>query len=83
MPERRNIRLAVALDGAAWNCTVYDPADGFILVLRGLDEFVDEVVLPLPERGSFRTEHTSTMLCDDLGPAPARRSRLPEQAVSA
>lgn len=55
-----------------------DAADGFILVPHltpgGLDEFVDQVVPLLQERGVFRTEYTGTTLRDHLGlPVPGRR----------
>ncbi|QNS07095.1 NtaA/DmoA family FMN-dependent monooxygenase [Streptomyces xanthii] len=51
-------------------------ADGFILVPHltpgGLDEFVDQVVPLLQERGVFRTEYTGTTLRSHLGlPVPA------------
>ena len=50
-----------------------DACDGFILVPhltpRGLDEFVDEVVPLLQERGSFRTEYDGLTLRDHLRPA--------------
>ncbi|GAA1363404.1 NtaA/DmoA family FMN-dependent monooxygenase [Streptomyces beijiangensis] len=46
-------------------------ADGFILVPHltpgGLDEFVDQVVPLLQERGAFRTEYTGTTLRSHLG----------------
>ncbi|WP_432562713.1 NtaA/DmoA family FMN-dependent monooxygenase [Kineococcus sp. SYSU DK003] len=48
-----------------------DACDGFILVPHltptGLDEFVEEVVPLLQERGSYRTEYTGTTLRDHLG----------------
>jgi FMN-dependent oxidoreductase (nitrilotriacetate monooxygenase family) len=48
-----------------------DACDGFILVPHltphGLDDFVDEVVPLLQERGSFRTEYTGHTLRDHLG----------------
>jgi alkanesulfonate monooxygenase SsuD/methylene tetrahydromethanopterin reductase-like flavin-dependent oxidoreductase (luciferase family) len=54
-----------------------DAADGFILVPHitpgGLDEFADNVVPILQERGHFRTEYTGTTLRDHLGLPPARR----------
>ncbi|MEU1420983.1 LLM class flavin-dependent oxidoreductase [Kitasatospora sp. NPDC005751] len=55
-----------------------DAADGFILVPHltpgGLDDFVDQVVPLLQERGVFRTEYTGTTLRDHLGlPVPGRR----------
>ncbi|OZV77421.1 F420-dependent methylene-tetrahydromethanopterin reductase [Micromonospora echinospora] len=53
-----------------------DAADGFILVPHltpgGLDEFVDEVVPLLQERGVFRTEYTGTTLREHLGLGAAR-----------
>ncbi|MEU1507830.1 LLM class flavin-dependent oxidoreductase [Kitasatospora sp. NPDC005748] len=55
-----------------------DAADGFILVPHltpgGLDDFVDQVVPLLQERGVFRTEYAGTTLRDHLGlPVPGRR----------
>ncbi len=48
-----------------------DACDGFILVPhltpRGLDEFVDQVVPLLQERGSFRTGYSGATLRDRLG----------------
>ncbi|MEV6877343.1 NtaA/DmoA family FMN-dependent monooxygenase [Amycolatopsis sp. NPDC051128] len=48
-----------------------DASDGFILVPHvtpgGLDEFADQVVPLLQERGSFRTEYTGPTLRDHLG----------------
>ncbi|MFE7159247.1 NtaA/DmoA family FMN-dependent monooxygenase [Streptomyces sp. NPDC057636] len=48
-----------------------DAADGFILVPHltpgGLDEFVDQVVPLLQERGAYRTEYTGTTLRSHLG----------------
>ncbi|SED70125.1 NtaA/DmoA family FMN-dependent monooxygenase [Streptomyces sp. TLI_105] len=48
-----------------------DAADGFILVPHltpgGLDDFVDQVVPLLQERGVFRTEYTGTTLRSHLG----------------
>jgi len=48
-----------------------DACDGFILVPHltphGLDDFVDQVVPLLQERGSFRTEYSGTTLRDHLG----------------
>ncbi|MEN0128563.1 MAG: NtaA/DmoA family FMN-dependent monooxygenase [Brevundimonas sp.] len=54
-----------------------DASDGFVigshLVPTGLDEFVDDVVPLLQERGSLRTEYDGTTLRDNLGlPAPER-----------
>ncbi|MCX4646402.1 NtaA/DmoA family FMN-dependent monooxygenase [Streptomyces sp. NPDC055059] len=57
-----------------------DAADGFILVPHltpsGLDEFVDQVVPLLQERGAYRTEYTGTTLRSHLGlkePVPPAR----------
>jgi alkanesulfonate monooxygenase SsuD/methylene tetrahydromethanopterin reductase-like flavin-dependent oxidoreductase (luciferase family) len=48
-----------------------DACDGFILVPHltpaGLDDFVDQVVPLLQERGVFRTEYSGTTLRDNLG----------------
>jgi FMN-dependent oxidoreductase (nitrilotriacetate monooxygenase family) len=48
-----------------------DGSDGFILgshlTPRGLDEFVDQVVPLLQERGSLRADYTGTTLRDNLG----------------
>ncbi|OBA80503.1 F420-dependent methylene-tetrahydromethanopterin reductase [Mycobacterium sp. 1164966.3] len=48
-----------------------DACDGFILVPHltphGLDEFVDQVVPLLQERGAFRTEYTGETLREHLG----------------
>lgn len=48
-----------------------DASDGFVLVPHlvpgGLDEFADEVVPLLQERGSFRTEYTGSTLRENLG----------------
>ncbi|OBJ50635.1 NtaA/DmoA family FMN-dependent monooxygenase [Mycobacterium sp. 1423905.2] len=48
-----------------------DACDGFIMVPHltphGLDEFVDDVVPLLQERGAFRTEYTGETLRDHLG----------------
>nr|WP_205708462.1 NtaA/DmoA family FMN-dependent monooxygenase [Kineococcus siccus] len=48
-----------------------DACDGFVLTPHlnphGLDDFVDEVVPLLRERGRFRTEYTSTTLRGHLG----------------
>ncbi|GIH93493.1 NtaA/DmoA family FMN-dependent monooxygenase [Planobispora siamensis] len=59
-----------------------EAADGFILVPHltpgGLDDFVDEVVPILQERGVFRTEYTGPTLRDHLGlaaPGPTPRDR--------
>lgn len=57
-----------------------DGADGVILVPHitptGLDDFIDQVVPLLQERGSLRTEYTTTTLRDHLGLPPARRYDL-------
>src|SRR6201996_5008673 len=51
-----------------------DACDGFILVPhltpQGLDDFVDQVVPLLQERGAFRTEYSGHTLRDHLGLAP-------------
>jgi alkanesulfonate monooxygenase SsuD/methylene tetrahydromethanopterin reductase-like flavin-dependent oxidoreductase (luciferase family) len=51
-----------------------DACDGFILVPHltphGLDEFVDQVVPLLQERGAFRTEYDGQTLRDHLGLTP-------------
>jgi FMN-dependent oxidoreductase (nitrilotriacetate monooxygenase family) len=57
-----------------------DAADGFILVPHltpgGLDEFVDQVVPLLQERGAYRTEYTGTTLRSHLGlKEPVRPAR--------
>ncbi|MFD8015506.1 NtaA/DmoA family FMN-dependent monooxygenase [Streptomyces sp. NPDC058955] len=59
-----------------------DAADGFILVPHltpgGLDDFVDQVVPLLQERGVFRTEYTGTTLRSHLGlPAPVWKGGTP------
>ncbi|MFE2724606.1 LLM class flavin-dependent oxidoreductase [Kitasatospora sp. NPDC059327] len=66
--------VAAQLDSHVQN----DAADGFILVPHltpgGLDDFVDQVVPLLQERGVFRTEYTGTTLREHLGlPVPGRR----------
>jgi len=66
-------QVADALDHFVQN----DASDGFVigshLVPTGLDEFVDDVVPLLQERGSLRTEYDGTTLRDNLGlPAPDR-----------
>lgn len=52
-----------------------DGSDGFIigshLVPWGLDEFVDDVVPLLQDRGALRTEYSGTTLRDNLGLAPS------------
>jgi FMN-dependent oxidoreductase (nitrilotriacetate monooxygenase family) len=54
-----------------------DAADGFILVPHvtpgGLDQFADQVVPILQDRGHYRTEYTGSTLRDHLGLLPARR----------
>ncbi|ARZ70859.1 putative monooxygenase [Streptomyces albireticuli] len=54
-----------------------DAADGFILVPHltpgGLDDFVDQVVPLLQERGVFRTEYAGTTLREHLGLPAARQ----------
>jgi FMN-dependent oxidoreductase (nitrilotriacetate monooxygenase family) len=51
-----------------------DASDGFILVPHitpgGLDDFADQVVPLLQERGVYRTEYTGATLRDHLGLAP-------------
>ncbi|MFF5285792.1 LLM class flavin-dependent oxidoreductase [Streptomyces sp. 62] len=59
-----------------------DAADGFILVPHltpgGLDDFVDQVVPLLQERGAFRTEYTGTTLRSHLGlPDPVWKGGTP------
>jgi alkanesulfonate monooxygenase SsuD/methylene tetrahydromethanopterin reductase-like flavin-dependent oxidoreductase (luciferase family) len=53
-----------------------DACDGFILVPHltphGLDDFVDNVVPVLQERGTYRTEYTGHTLRDHLGLQVAR-----------
>jgi hypothetical protein len=48
-----------------------DACDGFVLTPHinpgGLDDFVDQVVPVLRERGRFRTEYTETTLRGHLG----------------
>jgi len=58
-----------------------DGGDGVVigshLVPAGLDEFVDQVVPLLQERGSLRTDYEGTTLRDNLGlPVPARDAQL-------
>ncbi|WP_448720980.1 NtaA/DmoA family FMN-dependent monooxygenase [Microbacterium natoriense] len=58
-----------------------DGADGVVigshLVPAGLDEFVDQVVPLLQERGSLRTDYEGTTLRDNLGlPVPSRDAQL-------
>ncbi|MDQ0649366.1 FMN-dependent oxidoreductase (nitrilotriacetate monooxygenase family) [Microbacterium natoriense] len=58
-----------------------DGGDGVVIgshiVPAGLDEFVDQVVPLLQERGSLRTDYESTTLRDNLGlPVPARDAEL-------
>ena len=68
-------QVAAQLDDFVQN----DGSDGFVigshLVPTGLDEFVDDVVPLLQERGSLRTEYTGTTLRDNLGlPVPERET---------
>ncbi len=53
-----------------------DACDGFILVPhltpRGLDDFVDQVVPLLQERGAYRSEYSGHTLRDHLGLTPDR-----------
>lgn len=55
-----------------------DACDGFILVPHltphGLDDFVDQVVPLLQERGVYRTEYTGRTLREHLGGQPAMNS---------
>ncbi|KJL48959.1 putative monooxygenase MoxC [Microbacterium hydrocarbonoxydans] len=58
-----------------------DGGDGVVigshLVPAGLDEFVDQVVPLLQERGSLRTDYEGTTLRDNLGlPVPSRDAQL-------
>jgi FMN-dependent oxidoreductase (nitrilotriacetate monooxygenase family) len=58
-----------------------DGGDGVVIgshhVPAGLDEFVDQVVPLLQERGSLRTDYEGTTLRDNLGlPVPARDAQL-------
>ncbi|MFT4259118.1 NtaA/DmoA family FMN-dependent monooxygenase [Microbacterium sp.] len=58
-----------------------DGGDGVVigshLVPAGIDEFVDQVVPLLQERGSLRTDYEGTTLRDNLGlPVPARGAQL-------
>ena len=56
-----------------------DASDGFILVPHitpgGLDDFADQVVPLLQERGVYRTEYAGTTLRDHLGLAPHRAAQ--------
>ncbi|PRB02961.1 F420-dependent methylene-tetrahydromethanopterin reductase, partial [Microbacterium sp. MYb72] len=50
---------------------------GSHLVPSGLDEFVDQVVPLLQERGSLRADYEGTTLRDNLGlPVPERAGQL-------
>src|SRR6202012_954702 len=53
-----------------------DACDGFILVShltpQGLDDFVDQVVPLLQERGAYRSEYSGHTLRDHLGLTPDR-----------
>ncbi|GAA3100535.1 NtaA/DmoA family FMN-dependent monooxygenase [Pseudonocardia yunnanensis] len=66
-----------------------DGSDGLIigshLVPWGLDEFVDQVVPLLQERGSLRADYTGSTLRDNLGlpPLPRRSERRTEDAGAA
>ena len=60
-----------------------DAADGFVLTPHinpgGLDDFVDQVVPVLREKGRFRSEYTGTTLRDHLGlavPEPRRPAEV-------
>jgi FMN-dependent oxidoreductase (nitrilotriacetate monooxygenase family) len=56
-----------------------DASDGFILVPHitpgGLDDFADQVVPLLQERGVYRTEYAGATLRDHLGLAPHRAAQ--------
>lgn len=56
-----------------------DGSDGFVLAPyltpSGLDDFVDDVVPLLQERGVLRTEYATTTLRGHLGLGPSRRRR--------
>jgi FMN-dependent oxidoreductase (nitrilotriacetate monooxygenase family) len=64
-----------------------DASDGFILVPHltpgGLDEFADQVVPLLQERGVFRTQYTGTTLRENLGLAPLAGRAATSGAASA
>ncbi len=58
-----------------------DGSDGFILgshlVPTGLDEFVDDVVPLLQDRGVLRSDYEGTTLRDNLGlPIPVQREHV-------
>ncbi|MGW3488662.1 NtaA/DmoA family FMN-dependent monooxygenase [Streptomyces sp. GZWMJZ-114] len=61
-------------------------ADGFILVPHltpgGLDEFVDQVVPLLQERGAFRTAYTGPTLRDHLGLSHPATRQTPKDAAA-
>lgn len=65
------IQVAEEIDRRVQN----DASDGYILVPHitpaGLDDFVDQVVPLLQERGVFRSDYETTMLRDHLGLKPA------------
>jgi FMN-dependent oxidoreductase (nitrilotriacetate monooxygenase family) len=67
--------VAAALD----DFVQQEGSDGFVLAPHltptGLDDFVDDVVPLLQERGVLRTEYTTTTLRDHLGLPPAGRWR--------
>ncbi len=64
-----------------------DAADGYILVPHitpgGLDEFADNVVPLLQERGVFRAEYAGTTLREHLGLPPRREAASPPAAAAA
>jgi FMN-dependent oxidoreductase (nitrilotriacetate monooxygenase family) len=63
-----------------------DASDGFILVPHltpgGLDDFADQVVPLLQERGVFRSEYSGTTLREHLGLAPADRPLTATRSAS-
>lgn len=75
--------VAAAIDDAVQS----DAADGYVLVPHvtpgGLDEFADQVVPLLQERGSFRTDYTGTTLREHLGLPPVATTTDPTQAAVA
>ncbi|MBP2369485.1 NtaA/DmoA family FMN-dependent monooxygenase [Pseudonocardia parietis] len=75
--------VAAAIDDAVQS----DAADGYVLVPHvtpgGLDEFADQVVPLLQERGSFRTDYAGTTLREHLGLPPVATTTDPTQAAVA
>lgn len=63
-----------------------DASDGFILVPHitpgGLDEFADQVVPLLQERGVFRTEYEGATLRENLGLTPVPAAGPAREAAS-